>query len=101
MDGQASSATGGQWRKVVVATDLSGEVCDVCPPATIRRHSVLTGRIRRCREEIVVVTKTTKGQEQLGLWDSATRPTESGGQVRSAPTLPAHRPTKPVEYREL
>ena len=47
------------------------------------------------------MTKTTKGQEQLGLWDSTTRPSESKGQVRSAPERPTHRPTKPVEYQEL
>lgn len=47
------------------------------------------------------MTKTTRGQQQLGLWDSTTRPSESGGPVRSAPALPAHRETKPVKYQEL
>lgn len=99
--GQASRATGGLLWTVVAATGPSGKRAMRCPPATIRRHSVLTGRIHQCRREIVVMTKTTKGQEQLGLWDSTTRPSQSGGQVRSAPALPAHRPTKPVEYQEL
>ncbi|MEO3938198.1 helix-turn-helix domain-containing protein [Dermatophilaceae bacterium Soc4.6] len=47
------------------------------------------------------MTRTTESQEQLGLWDSTTRPSESKGQVRSAPDLPTQRPTKHVEYQEL
>lgn len=53
------------------------------------------------------MSKDTKGQEQLGLWDSVREP-RSGGQsasrpapARPAPALPAHRPTKPMEYQEL
>ena len=46
--------------------------------------------------------QNSKGQEQLGLWDTrreqrlaSERPTDK------APALPAHRPSRPVEYQEL
>jgi len=48
------------------------------------------------------MSKATKGQEQLGLWDSGREPrSRRGSESRPAPPLPAHRPTKPMEYQEL
>lgn len=42
----------------------------------------------------------SKGQEQLGLWDTRGEQQNAGLSGR-APALPGRRPAKPVEYQEL
>ena len=48
------------------------------------------------------MNENSKGQEQLGLWDTQADDQSAPGRPPvPAPALPARRPTRPVEYQGL
>lgn len=48
------------------------------------------------------MSQNAEDAQQLRLWDSTRDPQNDGGRTsRPVSPLPAHRPTKPMEYQEL